>query len=371
MLMAAVKKHYQNLGLVSPQEGPSLVENLPLVAIGAIADMAPLCGANRIMVRHGLDLLASSSHPGLTALKQISRLAPQNRVSPRDVGFRMAPRLNAAGRLGSADPALELLLAEDEGLARTLAARLENLNRERHQLQNRLCGEALEKLEMEARPDDRTVVLAGEGWPRGILGLAASRVAETTGKPTVLFSLENGLAVGSGRTSGKFNLYSALNASRHLYTAFGGHAQAAGLTMPAKNLDDFRISFEDAASQEGDFLEEMEHWIDFRVALGDLPALDRPLAAMEPFGQDNPQPLVMVSQAHVLDARPTDSGGESHIKMVIGDGLIRQKIIGFNLAPRLYEVGRELDVLLTPDFSEYKGQSSTQWRLVDFRLPQQ
>jgi len=369
MLLAALKRRYQEAGLLSNGQGPDLMaEYLPLVAIGTIADLVPLTGPNRILVRHGLKFLAESRQPGLAALKKIARVTGE-KVCPKDVGFRLAPRLNAAGRLGSADPALELLLAEDEAPAALLAARLEELNRTRHQGQNKLCAEALERLEEEISPDSRTVVLGGEGWPRGLLGLAASRVAENTGKPTVLFSLDGDQAVGSGRSAGNFNLYSALNELRHLFLSFGGHAQAAGMTLERSRLAELQAGLEELAQALPDFSDEAELLIDLSAELSDLDSLARPLAALEPFGQAHPAPVILIRRARVTDARPTDSGGDQHMKLFLGDGLNRLTVVGFGLAPRLCEVSREMDLALTMESQEYRGTSTINWRLLDFKAP--
>lgn len=366
LLLAAVKRRYQEEKLLAEGQGPALMDYLALVAIGTVADLVPLKGANRIMVRHGLSYLASTRQPGLAALKKIARVGGE-KIGPRDIGFRLAPRLNAAGRLGSAEPALELLLAEEEKGAARLALKLEDLNRERHQGQSRLCAEALERLEMECSPDCRTVVLAGEGWPPGLLGLAASKVAESTGKPTVLFSLDQDLAVGSGRSSGNFNLYRALDEMRHFFISFGGHAQAAGLTLKRDFLETFRQTLEALAAEVVDFSDEAELWVDLEASLADLDSLSRPLAALEPFGQEHPAPVVVVRGAKVADARPTDSNGDHHLKLVLGEGLSRRQVFGFNLAPRFCEISRKMDVALSLDVSEFKGQTSFNWRLLDFR----
>jgi single-stranded-DNA-specific exonuclease len=339
------------------------------VAIGTIADLAPLQGPNRVLVRHGLDFLASTAWPGLAALKRVARLTTE-RVGGRDIGFRLAPRLNAAGRLGSADPALNLLLAEAEDQADSLAAQLDELNHQRYQGQNRLCREVLERLELEISPDRRTVVLADPGWPRGLLGLAAARVAETVRKPTVLFRLENGLATGSGRSYSCFNLYQALEGLRPLFLSFGGHAQAAGLTLSADLLEEVSLGLEEAALAEPDFSAEPELEVDLKAALGDLESLAKPLAALEPYGSGHPSPVLMIPRVRVGEARPTDRGGEAHIKMVLVDGLTRLTVVGFNLADRLGEVGPELDVALSLEVGEYQGRLSPSWRLVDFRPPE-
>jgi single-stranded-DNA-specific exonuclease len=369
LLLRACKRRWSAAGLLGPGEGPALLEYLPLVAIGTIADLAPLQGPNRVLVRHGLDLLGSTAWPGLTALKKVARLTSA-RVGGRDVGFRLAPRLNAAGRLGSADPALSLLLAEAEDQADRLAGQLDDLNNQRYQGQNRLCREVTERLELEISPDRRTVVLADADWPRGLLGLAASRVAETLRKPTVLFRLENGLAVGSGRSYGRFNLYKALDGLRPLFISFGGHPQAAGLTLPADLVEEFSLGLEEAAQAEPDFSAEPELEVDFTAALGDLEELAKPLAAMEPYGSGHPPPVLVIPKVRVGEARPTDRGGEAHMKMVLVDGLTRLTVVGFNLAARLGEVGPEMDVALSLESGEYQGRLSPAWRLLDFRQPE-
>ncbi|MGL4208203.1 MAG: single-stranded-DNA-specific exonuclease RecJ, partial [Candidatus Adiutrix sp.] len=175
MLLAALRHHYQAAGLLGPEPLSSLMDCLPWVAIGTIADMVPLRGVNRILVRHGLKFLASSPNPGLVALKQIARLGDNKTISPRDVGFLLGPRLNAAGRLGQANLALELLLCDNKNSATLLAGQLEGLNRERQKKQKELFDEVNERLDSEETSAALTVVLAGEKWERGILGLVASK----------------------------------------------------------------------------------------------------------------------------------------------------------------------------------------------------
>ena len=365
-LLVAFKRKCQETGLHGEGDGPNLMDYLPLVAIGTVADLVPLTGVNHILVRHGLNFLASTKHPGLAALKKVTEVNGAT-VSARDVGFRLAPRLNAAGRLGSADPALELLLTKDFAQAGRLALKLEKINQERYKLQGRLFEEALERLEMEISSDSRTVVLAGNDWPRGLLGLAASRLVEASQKPTVLLSIEDGLAVGSGRSAGNFNLYGALRELEHLFISFGGHAQAAGMTLKEELLGELRDGLEEVAQEQNDFQNEVNLDIDLVVELGGLEALARPLASLEPFGSGNPAPLVVVAGAQINDARPTASRGEQHMRMSISDGLTRMWVTGFNLAPRLSEVERDMDVALRLDTSEFKGKTYHQWQLVDFR----
>jgi single-stranded-DNA-specific exonuclease len=351
------------LGAGRPAGGlPPLVEQLALVALGTIADMAPLVGPNRVMVHHGLDFLAATRWPGLAALRRAAGADGQPRLTVRDVGFKLAPRLNAAGRLGSAEPALELLVTEDPRRAEELARTLDDLNRRRYDAQARLVEEALEILEAEVPSSSRTVVLARPGWPRGLLGLAASKVAERSGRPTVLFSVSDGVAVGSGRTAGSFNLFEALSKTRDLCLSMGGHSQAAGLRVGAAGLDGFRRAFEAAAVRQPRLEVEAELLVDLEASMAELDVLAKSFGALEPFGQGHPPPVAVLRDVRVLEPMPKGA----RLTLRVSDGLTRRSLSGFNLASRLEEVGPVMDLALAYEPDPQYGET---WRLVDFRQP--
>jgi single-stranded-DNA-specific exonuclease len=362
MLAGAVRKSLQG------QKNVRLIDYLCLVALGTIADLAPLRGPNRIMVQQGLKILQACEWPGLLAMKRSLRLDGQSRISVRDVGFKLAPRLNAAGRLGSAGPALDILLTDDPEEAGRLARELDVLNKIRYDAQASLVDEALEMLEMECLSSDMTVVLAKEGWPKGVLGLAASRLAERSGKPAVLLTIEDGLATGSGRTAGSFDLFMALSKVRRLCLSMGGHSQAAGLKVPTESLESFREAFEEAAREQKGSLGQSELEIDLACSLPDLGTLAPHLAELEPYGQAHPSPVLAVMGLSVLHAVCSKGG---RVDLRLSDGLARLNVSGFNLASRLEEVGPAMDVALAfdPDFGGYGGYSGygNAWRLVDFR----
>jgi single-stranded-DNA-specific exonuclease len=348
----------------------SLVEYLSLVALGSIADLVPLKGANRILVMNGLNFLARVPWPGLAALRRRA-LKSEDFVSPRDVGFRLAPRLNAAGRLGQTETALELLMASDPARAEELAERLETLNRDRIKNQTALLEEALEKLADEELESSqrRTVVLAGDGWPKGLLGLAATKVAEITHRPTIIFGVENGEAVGSGRGVAGFNLFAALEPLRDLCVSMGGHAQAAGLRLKAENLPLFREALEKSAYDQAPPDQESQLDVDLVVdSLQELTDLAPALGKMEPFGQANPAPVTVIKNAQVLEAAPTRSGGDRHLSLRLFDGAYKINLIGFDLAPRLQEIGSRLDVAISLETEKF-GRRELNWRLVDFKTP--
>ncbi|MDR2404994.1 MAG: single-stranded-DNA-specific exonuclease RecJ [Deltaproteobacteria bacterium] len=345
---------------------PPLVEYLSLVALGTIADLAPLTGINRTLVRNGLKYLSRSEWPSLRALKSAARLDLEANVTVRDVGFRLAPKLNAAGRLGSATPALELLTTDDESKALTLADKLEQLNRARYEGQMKLLELALEKLKETDSSSDLTVVLSGVDWPKGLLGLVASKVAELTHKPTVLFSLEDDKASGSGRTAPGFDLYTALSDTRDLCISLGGHSEAAGLKLMSENLEEFKEVFEESAARQPLPGIEDEVLIDFEASLEDLTVLAKYFQELEPFGQGYPSPHAVVRNVKVTDAAPTRTNGDKHMVLRIVDGTNLISLVGYNMARLLPTVEPLMDIVLTFD-SSMNNFKLPNWRVVDFK----
>ncbi|MDR2340694.1 MAG: single-stranded-DNA-specific exonuclease RecJ [Deltaproteobacteria bacterium] len=346
--------------------GPPLVESLALVALGTIADLVPLTGINRTLVRNGLRLLSGSAWPCLSALKEAARLADAAHVTVRDVGFGMAPRLNAAGRMGSAQPALGLLLSDDPRSAKGFALELDRLNKDRYDGQARLLSLALDKLAGADSGGRQTVVLAGESWHRGLLGLVASKVAELTRKPTVLLSLENGMAFGSGRAAPGYDLLRALDSARPLCLSLGGHSEAAGLRLRAKDLPAFELAFEEGARRQPKPPPEDELSIDFEAGFQDLKVLFKPLGDLEPFGMGHPAPVALVRGVRVLDAAPAKTNGDKHMVLRVQDGATGIGLVGFNLAHMLPKVSPVLDVAMVyePWVSNHRVPG---WRLADFK----
>ncbi|MDR1315198.1 MAG: single-stranded-DNA-specific exonuclease RecJ [Deltaproteobacteria bacterium] len=368
MLAWAVQRALKFKGICPATSKTLLVEHLALVAIGTIADLVPLTGVNRTLVRHGLRCLSKTSWPSLAALVSSSRLDDPNAVTVRDVGFSLAPKLNAAGRLGSADPALELLVTEDPLRAKILAESLDSINRYRYEGQKKLQATVMAKLEAEGGACGRTVVMAGEGWPRGLLGLAASRVAEEVRKPTVLLSLEGDLAMGSGRSAPGFNLFSALSRARELCLSMGGHSEAAGLKLKREKLQAFKEAFEEAAALQPEPPGEDELKIDLECALDDLQPLRKLVRELEPFGQGHPAPVAVVRNVSVTDAGPARSNGDKHLAFRVTDGLQSYSVMGFNMAPRLSEVAPAMDLALVYTGTNW-GHRDPGWTLLDLKRP--
>jgi single-stranded-DNA-specific exonuclease len=338
---------------------------LDLVALATIADVVPLVGENRILVKHGLRLLGDSRWPGVRALLHAAGVDPSE-VRAGQVGYTLAPRLNAAGRIADAGIGLQLLLSDDEEECRTIAAELERLNRERQAIDQRILDEALAAVEREyADPGEhRAIVLAKEGWHPGVVGIVASRVVERFGRPTFLIALDGDVGKGSGRSVERFDLHGALHECGDLLERFGGHRMAAGLTIHRDTLDQFRERFNAVAQAK---LSVADLGPEQRVDLELDPAevsdeLERWGRHLEPCGMGNPSPVFGVRRVQLDGVRTV---GSNHLKAMIACGGRRLDAIAFNWADRAsgLDVG-EVDVAFRLERNEWQGRSSLQARVV-------
>jgi single-stranded-DNA-specific exonuclease len=306
--------------------------DLDLVALASIADVVPLLGENRRLVRWGMRALGSSRKPGLRALMAVSGVDP-SRVNERAVGFALAPRLNAAGRLYRADAALELILTEDPVRAAEIAGELDAANRERRQVEGRIRLRAEAQIaELGERP---AYVLAADGWHPGVIGIVASRLAERHRRPVVLVALDGDAGKGSGRGVERFDLLGALTAcSRHLQS-FGGHRLAAGLEVERGRVADFRAELEAHAERSlaGADLSEVER-VDAVVAGDDLGmTLAEELQTLAPFGRGNPGVSLLLADATFTDARPMGEG--RHVRFTVESRGARARAVAFGTGGRL------------------------------------
>lgn len=310
----------------------ALAEDLDLVAIATVADCVPLVGENRRLVREGLRALAGTAKPGLRALMAVAQVDPGT-LDARAVGFRLAPRLNAAGRLRRADAGLELALTEDPDRAEAVAAELHALNAERRDVETRILFEA----EAQARDlgDRPAYVLAGEGWHPGVIGIVASRIAERRHRPAVLIALDGPSGTGSGRSIPAFDLLAGLHACAPLLRRHGGHRAAAGLEIAAGDVDAFRAAFEAhaAAALAPEDLVPAER-VD-AVASGDVLGigLAEDLARLAPHGEGNPEPVLLVPACTLSDPRPMGEG--KHVRFTVTAGGARARAVAFGAGARL------------------------------------
>jgi single-stranded-DNA-specific exonuclease len=333
--------------------------DLELVAIATMADVVALRGENRRLVRAGLRALASTGRPGLRALMSVARVAPLG-LDERSLAFRLAPRLNAAGRLYRADAALELLLTDDEERAVELADELDHCNAERRAIETRIRFEA-EALAADD-PDAPAYVLAAPGWHPGVIGIVAARVAERHHRPAVLIALPeqpDGLGAGSGRSIPSFDLLSALAAGADHLVRYGGHRAAAGLTIERDCVDAFREAFvahAGAVLTPGDLI--VTERVD-AIASGEEIglALAEELARLAPFGAGNPAVSLLLPAATFSDA--VGFGGErreDHARFTVNSGAGRARAVRFGCGPRVgVELGAPVDATFTLERDEWQG----------------
>jgi single-stranded-DNA-specific exonuclease len=314
-------------------EDPVLAdEDLDLVALATVADVVPLVGENRRLVRAGLRALAGTRKPGLRALMEVARVDP-GEVDAGAIGFRLAPRINAAGRLHRADAGLELLLTEDSGRARAIAAELDAVNRERRDVETRIlfAAEAL----VSGQGPAPAYVLAAEGWHPGVIGIVAARIAERHHRPAVLIALDGEEGTGSGRSIPAFDLLAGLAAGGRHLQRYGGHRAAAGLTIARTDVDSFREAF---TAHAADVLAPPDLVPELRVDAvvpGDVLTLGlaEEMERLAPFGQANPPVSLLVPAAHLADPRPLGEG--RHVAFTLHAGGARSRCVQFGAGSRL------------------------------------
>lgn len=340
---------------------------LDLVAIGTVADCQSLVGENRILVSYGLKVLAKTRWEGLRALLEQAGVA--ERIDTYTLGFIIAPRINAAGRIKHADIAFRLLITDDPGEARTLATELSMLNSHRQQLTERVLSEAREQVELMA--GKRVLLAAGQDWPKGVVGLVAGRLAEEYGRPVLVMEKGEEFATGSGRSSGSFDLVAALNYSREVLSKYGGHTQAAGFTLPVDNIPVFHkklLEFAEAMVEEtGPMLE-----IDLAVDPSDItPENVDLLEKFGPYGFGNPKPRFVLYGTKVIEMRLVGADNR-HLKLTLAAGDLTLPAIAFNqgfLGPRL-AIGLPVDVAFELSANEWNGRRETQARILDISIPE-
>ncbi len=339
-----------------------------LAAIGLIADVAPLVGDNRLVAREGLRRLPRSRHPGVRALMELCAI--REPVRAWDVAFRLAPRLNAAGRLADAHDALELLLTEDLTTARRLALHLDQRNRQRQREQDRIFQQALDQVAASPELLEMPVlVLASEDWHIGVVGVVASKLVEEFARPVVLLCVEGETARGSARSVPGFHITEALESCGDILTRYGGHELAAGLELPAERVGELRSRLCEAA--EGVELENrseaMAPLIPAQLGEMTLGAV-ADLGRLEPFGEGNPEPVFLARGLRVADARPVGANG-NHLKLLLDDGAQLYEAIGFGLLRRLPQPapGDCVDVAFCPGLDHYWGAPQVEIRVVSLR----
>jgi single-stranded-DNA-specific exonuclease len=372
----ALAVHYSQNKRVSPEFRAFLLDAQALAALGTLADVVPLVDENRVLAFHGLTALEKTQMPGLRALIDICKIEGRPRCS--DVTFRIAPRINAAGRCSEAAEALELLLTDDAERARELAAILDGHNADRQAIELNILDSARQQAleQLEAAPDCRAFVLASPDWHIGVIGIVASRIVEEFHRPTLMLCIntETTTAQGSGRSIRKLHLYEALASQREYLKTFGGHAAAAGLTLHATNIDPFRAGFQSAA---GGVLTAEDivpvQRVDEQVELGSLTAaFCADLEKFEPCGAGNPRPILAATGVG-LPAPPKLFGtDERHLSFFARQGNATRRVVAFNGAEHFNALcdlahGGTIDLAFRPQLNSFRGETTVELHLEAFR----
>ena len=366
MLLIALRSRLRAAGAFAARPEPDLRYSLDLVALGTIADVVPLRGVNRILTRIGLGIINQGRRPGL---KTLATAAGIRQVTCGNVAFSLAPRLNAAGRLEDANLGVELLLCREEVRAAELAALLDGFNRERQGVEQQVLAEAIAQVEA-GKGGEYSIVLAGEGWHPGVIGIVASRLVERYHRPTVLIAHDGESGKGSARSIRGLHLYQTLQACAADLNGFGGHAFAAGLSIAADRIDAFVAAFEQASAavlSADDLLPVLLY--DQEVLIEDLSLpLLADLQRLSPFGAGNPEPLFLLRNARAQQVAPCGTG---HLKFSIRQGGFSLPCIAFSFPPHWAEfLPGEIDLLVTAQSNEWKDRISLQLRVKDIRPAQ-
>lgn len=349
---------------------PPLKSYLDVVALGTIADMVPLKGLNRTLVHHGLQGWEKPARPGLNALKRIAGI--EDRVlDSSTIAFTVGPRLNAAGRLDSASRSVELLRTRSFAEGLTQAKELDRLNNLRKEIEARIFDEAVAQIGKTAdEVGPEAIVVAGEGWQKGVLGIVASRLVQAFHRPAVVLGIiGDGSASGSGRSIKPFNLVRALGGAAALMDRYGGHAMAAGMTLPVAQIDALRAHLSAAVSAElsaEELIPSMR--IDLEIPVEEVdPALITVVEALAPFGKGNPEPRFASMDVPLLSCKRVGRDG-AHLKLVVDGGSGRRvEAIAFRQGDAAVEPGDRVDLAYVPEIKTWRGVRSLQLRVEDLR----
>ena len=349
---------------------PVAGELLQIAALGTVADIVPLGGENRILVKHGIDALRKNPIPGTAALMKTAGVDP-SKVSTGHIGFMLAPRINAAGRIDQPQKGVELLITDHLEEAASIAEELSALNEERQRLERQIFEEAVKSL--ESQPDSmkkRVLVIDGIGWHPGVIGIVASRIVERYYRPCILLNCDNGVAKGSARSIEGFNLFDALCSAQGLLSKFGGHEMAAGMTLSQENIGALREALNAYAMEnlsEDDLIPRIqaEFVLDARELQFSL--LDE-LDALEPFGPGNPKP-VFLYKGLTIDQRRLMGKNQEHVKLIAHDGNRVFEAIGFRWPdPGRFAPGQRIDLAFVLERNTFNGVESLQLQMRDSRI---
>jgi single-stranded-DNA-specific exonuclease len=364
-LLIALRARLREAGWFGSSGDPDLRRHLDIVALGTIADMVPLKGVNRTLVKRGLTALGASKRPGVMALKQIAGFGPGD-VTAGQVGFQLGPRINAAGRMDAAIKVVELLTTESPEVALRIAEELEEHNRERRTMEAVVLQLALEQADKVVQVRRYSLVLAGEGWHPGVLGIVASRIVERFHRPTVVLGLDSGQAKGSARSIRGFHMVEAFRRCGHLLEKFGGHEYAGGLTIKEENLPSFVEAFDEVARAilSADALVPFLE-IDAQLTFSEIgSSLMSEIEVLKPFGVGNPEPLFLSQGIEVCERKDLSVGARFRFKQAgrFVTGVAFDIKQDFPARP-----GAIVDLVYRLSENEWNGISTVELKVLDAR----
>ncbi|MCA9025139.1 MAG: single-stranded-DNA-specific exonuclease RecJ [Planctomycetaceae bacterium] len=359
----------------SPRMRQFLISAVGLAALGTVADVVPLLGENRILVSYGLNVLRTSQSPGLGALMQVAGLTEKTELTSEDIGFSLAPRLNAAGRLGQARLAVELLTTDNAQRAISLANHIDQLNQNRQTVERRIFKQAKELVaEHEGWDEHAALVLAHPDWHPGVIGIVASRIAEHFERPAVLIALneEEKLGQGSGRSFADFDLHSGLSACAEHLISFGGHRAAAGVRVGSENIDAFRDAL-NAFTKENHqpTSRDVEQKVDAEITFGELThRAVKDLDCLGPFGMQNRRPVFSATHVDLVEPPRKMGGGERHLSLRVRQAGKVFRAVAFgkaDWADELSAVDGPLALCFEANINRFRGYENVELRLLDWK----
>ncbi len=373
----ALCQRASNSQRVNPHMRDFLVAAMGYAALGTVADVVPLIDENRILVHHGLNSLHRQPELGIAALLEVTKLHQKQQLKSEDLGFMLAPRLNASGRLGQAQLGVELLITEDADRAKALAEYIHELNSSRESLERSIQLAANKQVKEQFDPqNDSALVLAGVGWHAGVIGIVAGRLAEKHHRPVVVIALDQIGAkpgTGSARSAGGFDLYKALQACSEHLIGFGGHAAAAGLKIAENRIERFRADFCDYAANEisqSDRVAEIH--IDAEAPLSQLTLQTLlQIEQLAPFGAGNPRPVLAASGVTLDEPPKRMGGGERHLSAKIAQHGVTLRSVAFgqgDWAEELTQLSGPFDIAYRPVINDFRGRRNVELHLVDWRV---
>ena len=366
-LTIAIRAELRRRGWFSNRPEPDLKDYLDLVALGTVADIVPLVDQNRILVKAGIERMKISRWPGIKSIRETAGISASG-VTSDDLAYRLAPRLNASGRMGDSKTGIDILTTDKLSIARDLARQLNTLNIQRQAIEQNIL-EQIEKdlISMKDLEHRRSLVFSGDGWHRGVLGIVASKLVDKYRRPVLVLDIQDGMAVGSGRSIKGFNLYKALARLEHLLERFGGHYHAAGLSLKASNVEALTMELESLARHElseEDLIPAIK--IDAEIMLPDLTMETvNQIRSLSPFGSGNPEPLFYAHSLKVIESRVV---GERHLKLKVKQGRTIREAIGFGLSERHPLEGKTISMVFTPEIDRWNGKEKIQLRIIDLKV---